>query len=43
VSKHCSKEREKKKREDYIYGQTTKGTAREKASMFYIGKGTGIL
>jgi len=43
VSKHCSKEREKKKRRGSTCGQTTKDTAREEAGMFHIGKSTGIL
>jgi len=43
VSKHCSREREKKKRGDGIYGQATKGTVREETSMFYIEKSTRIL
>jgi len=43
VPKYCSGEREKKKKKDNICGQTTKDTAKEKASTSHIGKGTGIL
>jgi len=43
VSKHCSREREKKKRGDSACGQATKGIAREETSISYMGKGTEIL
>ena len=43
VPKHCSREREKKKRGGDIYGQATKGAARKEASVSYMGKDTGIL
>jgi len=42
VSKHCSREREKKKRSG-IYGQTTKGIAKERTCTSYIGKSIEIL
>jgi len=34
---------EKKRGRDSMYDQTTKGTARKKAGISYIGKGAGIL
>jgi len=43
VSKHYSREREKKRREDSICSQTTKDIARKKAGTSYIEKSTGIL
>jgi len=42
VSKHYSREREKK-REDGTCSQTTKGVARKKAGTSYIKKSIGIL
>jgi len=43
VSKHCSREREKKKREGSAYGQATKDIAREETGMSHMRKSTGIL
>ena len=43
VSKHCSREREKKKKGGGMCGQATKGAVREEAGIFHMGKSIGIL
>ena len=43
VFKHCSREREKKKKGGSMCGQATKGIVREEAGMSHIGKSIGAL
>jgi len=43
VSNSKSREREKKGEGDSVCSQTTKDTAKEKASISYMGKGVGVL